>query len=316
MSEAVADTKIWTQKEIAETIDRFVAGYRTAARSPILKNPGDYGLAYEDVWIPALDGVPLEAWLVPCEGSDKLVIANHPKNFNRYGFASHLDPWKQFGAIGGNDFEVDFVRDIKILHDAGYNVLTYDMRNHGHSGAANGGIPTAGIYEYRDVVGSIEYARTHPRLRDMAIGLFSRCFGANSTIAAMARMPDAFTGIKCLVACQPLSPRHFLERTIELLGLPDGTAAEIERQVSLAISFTLDQFSPVSRAEHVTVPTFIYQVRNDVMTRESDVQAIFDNVAAKKKRLHWIEGSTRRWDGYNYFSANPAPMLEWFDEYM
>ena len=27
-------------------------------------------------------------------------------------------------AAGGNDFEVNFIRDYKILHDAGYNVLT------------------------------------------------------------------------------------------------------------------------------------------------------------------------------------------------
>ena len=35
----------------------------------------------------------------------------------------------------------------KILHDAGYNVLAYDLRNFGHSGAANGGIFTVGRYE-------------------------------------------------------------------------------------------------------------------------------------------------------------------------
>jgi hypothetical protein len=28
------------------------------------------------------------------------------------------------------------------------------------------------------------------------------------------------------------------------------------------------------------------------------VQIIFDNLAASEKDLFWIEGTTRRWDGY------------------
>jgi dipeptidyl aminopeptidase/acylaminoacyl peptidase len=112
-------------------------------------------LEYENVTFPSEDGVPLEAWFIPRAGSRKLLIANHPRFFSRYGFPSHLEPWRSMFAAGGNDFEVSFIRDYKILHDAGYNVLTYDLRNLGHSGSANGGMCTGGIYESRDVVGSI-----------------------------------------------------------------------------------------------------------------------------------------------------------------
>ena len=54
-------------------------------------------------------------------------------------------------ASSGNGFEVNLVPDYKILHDAGYNVLAYDLRNFGLSGAANGGIASGGIFEARDV---------------------------------------------------------------------------------------------------------------------------------------------------------------------
>lgn len=77
---------------------------------------------------------------------------------------------------------------------AGYHVLTYDLRNHGLSGAANGGLTSSGIFEARDVVGSLTYARSRPDTRDMAIGLFSRCLGASSTFSAMTQFPDASTG--------------------------------------------------------------------------------------------------------------------------
>jgi pimeloyl-ACP methyl ester carboxylesterase len=70
----------------------------------------------------------------------------------------------------GNDFEVNLVPDLKILHDAGYNVLAYDLRDFGHSGAANGGIASSGIFEARDVLGSLNYARRREDTRKMAVG--------------------------------------------------------------------------------------------------------------------------------------------------
>ena len=44
-----------------------------------------------------------------------------------------------------DDFEVNLIPDCKILHDTKHNVLAYDLRNLGHSGAANGGIASSGI---------------------------------------------------------------------------------------------------------------------------------------------------------------------------
>jgi uncharacterized protein len=37
---------------------------------------------------------------------------------------AHLEPWKQIGGIGGNDFKVSYMADYKNLDEAGYNVLT------------------------------------------------------------------------------------------------------------------------------------------------------------------------------------------------
>ena len=118
--------------------------------------------------------------------------------FSRAGIRLHLEPWKSVWAFSGNDFEVNLIPDYKILHDAGYNVLAYDLRNFGLSGAANGGIASSGIFEARDVAGSLAYARSGRDTRDMTIGLFSRCLGCSSTFAAMTQFPEAFDGVRCL----------------------------------------------------------------------------------------------------------------------
>jgi hypothetical protein len=305
---------ITNEEQIKQVIRNLANTFGYPIRSPILGRPEEYGLEYEDVFFPSMDGIPLEGWFFPA-ASDRLIIANHPLWFNRYGFPAHLEPWKQIGAAGGNDFEVNFMPDYKHLHDAGYNVFCYDMRNFGHSGAANGGIGSNGIFESRDVVGSLQYVRRHEDLRDMKVGLFSRCCGANATMIAMTKHPEYFKDIRCMVAPQPVSLRPFYERITEILGIPDRID-DIDREIQLITSFTMDQMSPIEYAKNVHVPTFITQVHDDALTKPNDVQQIFDNIPANDKKLFWIEGTTRRWDGYNYFPEHPEQMIEWFDAHM
>lgn len=302
--------------QAARALKAIADGFRNQIRSPILATPAQEGLEFEDVTFPSEDGVPLEAWFIPRPGSDKLVIANHPRWFNRYGLPSHLEPWRSLGGVAGNDFEVSFIRDYRLLHDAGYNVLTYDLRNHGHSGSGNGGLITSGRFESRDVVGSIDYARSRADTRGMSIGLFSRCLGCNSTMFAMARRPERFADVRCMIGVQPLSVRAIMSRMLALRGIGAHRIDQLDAAVRLVTSFGIDDLSPRGAARGVTIPTLIYQVRDDLMTEASDVQAIFDNIPASDKELFWIEGTTRRWDGYTQFQREPARILSWLERRM
>lgn len=305
-----------TPDQIDQTLQKLAEGFRTWPRAPILHWPDEEGLDYEDVFFASEDGTPLEGWFIPRTGSDKIIIANHPRWFNRAGLPSHLEPWKSFGASAGNDFEVNFIPDYRILHDAGYNVLAYDLRNFGQSGAANGGVFSVGRYESRDVIGSLNYVRSRTDTRDMRIGLFSRCVGCNATMFAMTRRPEAFDGVRCMVAAQPLSSGVALRRALERFGIPDSYMDDLNERIRLQTSFTTNQFSPMPWAGSVMIPTFLYQVRDDLYTRPDDIQAMYDNIPIADKQLHWIEGTTRRWDGYTYFQREPQQMLEWFARFM
>ncbi len=313
METQVKQTKM-SEAQIQQTLKGMAEGVGYPMRSPILETPADYDLDFENVSFPALDGVSLEAWFIPCEGSGKLIIANHPMGFNRYGMPSHLEPWKSLYASTGNNFEVKFIPDYRILHDAGYNVLTYDLRNFGHSGIGNG-LGSGGFFESRDVIGSLMYAKTRKELSGMTVGLFSRCLGCNATIFAMQQHPEYFEGVRCLVGPQPLSVRAVSERAFEGLGIPERID-ELEHKIRLITSFKLDDLSPIEAAASIKIPTFLYQVHDDLFTTPSDVQAIFDNIPGKEKKLFWIQGTTRRWDGYTYFQKDPKQMLDWFETYM
>jgi pimeloyl-ACP methyl ester carboxylesterase len=259
--------------------------------------------------------VPLEGWFIPAAGSENLVILNHPMGFTRSGMPTHLEPWRSVWAASGNGFEVDFVPDYRILHDAGYHVLTYDLRNHGLSGAANGGITSSGIFEARDVVGSLTYARSRPDTRKMAIGLFSRCLGASSTFAAMTQFPGAFDRVLCLVAAQPVTARTIIERRLAGLGLPEHIN-DVEQRIIVRTGINFARRSPQEWATNVRVPTYLYQVRDDALTHQSDVQTMYDNIPVAEKLLHWIEGTTARWDGYLEFQRRPEPIVAWLAKYL
>ena len=314
MTAATEPPPTMAEEEIARTLKSIAERWGHTQRSPLLKNPGDHGLEYEDVVFPSQDGIPLEAWFIPCPGSKRLVIANHPLGFNRWGCPSDVEPWRTFGQLGGNTFEVDYIEDYRILHDHGCNVLTYDERSFGTSAEGNGGLTSAGRYESRDVIGSLQYVRSRSDLRDMEVSLFSRCNGANATMFAMHSQPAYFDDVRCLIACQPLSVRPVMTRNLEARGLSDRMD-QLERECRLVVSLGFDEMSPVEWAKRVRTPTFLYQVHDDARTFPDDVQGMFDNLAGEKA-LHWIEGSTTRWDGYLEFQRRPQPMLDWLDRHM
>ncbi|MDA8446455.1 alpha/beta hydrolase family protein [Paracidovorax valerianellae] len=276
-----------------------------STRTPILRWPDQYGMEYEEIFFPALDGITIEGWFIPAD-SDRLLIMNHPMPCNRYGYPGHMDPWKNFGG-----FEVNFLPEYKILHDAGYNIITYDMRNHGRSGTGSGGVNGHGVLEYRDVIGSMRYAKSRPDTKDMKTALYSRCLGANSTIVGMHKHPNEFSHIKAMIALQPSLPGVFVGKAAENLKIENGYD-RLDAAFFKRTGYHFTDAWPIEYSKSVTIPTLVAQVRLDSSTRVSSVQEIHDLMAAKDKQMFWIEGTDQRFEGYNYFGRNPKVVLDWF----
>jgi pimeloyl-ACP methyl ester carboxylesterase len=311
IGERVADAV--SNKLLHPMIEQYAQLFAHGARTPVLRRPDEYGMAYEEVSFPSADGVPLEAWFIPAD-SDRLLIVNHPMPCNRYGYPGHLPPWNVM--FGG--FEVNLLPELRHLHDAGYNILTYDLRNCGRSGEANGGISGLGLLECRDVVGSVRYAREHPRLGRMRTSLFSRCMGGNSTIIAMSKWPEEFKHVETLALLNVVSGPTFIERGAENLGLdPEEAAKRLDKRCRETSGFSLFEFRPQDYGAGVTVPTLMAQLRRDFLIKgEKDGQKIFDSLASNTKELLWIDQSNQRFYAYNHFGQHPERLIEWFDRHM
>ena len=277
-------------------------------RTPIVRKPDEYGLDFEEVTFPAVDGIELKAWFIPAD-SKKLVIHNHFSPASRYGFPGHM---KNFEASGG--FEVNFLPKYKALHDAGYNILTYDMRNHGESDSSPNEICGVGYWEWQDVIGSLQFARSWEKTAGMEISLQSMCMGANSTLRAMEKQPDAFVDIKSWILIQPLHGQTCIERSCEAMGIDVQKGIEEFAPINTELTgLTFEDHDMRPLIKHVKIPTLMLQVRQDMISRESDIQELFDNLDVEDKDIVWIEDTPWRFHGYTYFSDHPEKMIRWYD---
>lgn len=293
--------------EIQQFIETLASGLTFPARTPILKRPDEVGLDYEDVSFTSLDGIPLSGWFMPAD-SNRLVVCTHFGPANRQGYPGHLDPWNTSGGV-----EVDFLPKYKALHDAGYNVLAYDFRSHGLSGSFAGGRTGNGVFEWQDIIGSLRYAKARPDTAAMEVHMQSLCMGANGTMIGMAKYPEEFAHVKSLILLQPLVGATFVEQACAMAGIVEGAVDLFEPVFNRMSSLRVSDQEVRPLAKYVTVPTLVVQVRADMVSRESDVQEIYDNLGTDDKDILWIENTPLRHHGYTYFSEHPERMIDWYD---
>ena len=278
----VQNKYIMINEQQTQMLAGLAQGLSTPPRTPMLRTPADYGMEYEDISFVTEDGITIKGWFIPAD-SNKVIISNHFSPANRYGFAGHQEP---FTYAGG--FEVNFLPRYKALHDAGYNVLAYDLRCHGESGPEEDGISGVGYFEWQEVLASIDYIKGNAGTSNMDISLMSMCMGANATMNAMERRPESFEDIKCWIAIAPLKGRTFLERTFETMNIPMVEGERAYDSIYNKISgLRVENHDILQKVKHIKIPTFYLQVRNDMNSRASDVQWMHDHTLVENKKIYF-----------------------------
>jgi hypothetical protein len=117
----------------------------------------------------------------------------------------------------------------------------------------------------------------------MAVGLFSRWLGCSSTFYAMVKDPQAFDGVRCLLGPQPVTMKVIVQRRLALAGVPGDRIDDLEARIVLRTGIDFAKRAPTEWAKNVCIPTFLYQVHDDVLTDPSDVQTMFDNIPVADK---------------------------------
>jgi len=283
-------------------------------RQLVPKDPCDYGLNFENIDFKASDGVNLKGWLIP-GNLNKLIVMTHVAGLTKYGsVASYKNITKLYNK------EIEFLKTAEQLHKSGYWVLMFDFRNHGESGPdPNKGIAGIGLKECQDVLAALDFVSRRDELKNANIGFVSFCMGANSTIIAMSKNPEAFKNVKCLFAVQPISMEVFIRTYVGKFITPSGSKLfmpMVKKWVVWQGAYPLDKMSPAEYARDIKIPTMYVQARNDPWTELSDIECFFKNTPDNPKELFWIENTKHRFESYNYFANNPGKMLEWLNKWV
>ena len=121
-------------------------------------DPSQLDLSFEDISIQVGDGHTLSGWYIPAEASDKAVIFIHGHGADRH----------------------EGMRWFKAVHQAGFNILAFDLRNQGKSAKS---FSTMGYFEKLDVIGALDYLQQQKQIE--SIGIFGTSMGAATSIMAM-----------------------------------------------------------------------------------------------------------------------------------
>jgi len=134
-------------------------------------SPSDYGLRSQLVSFPSTDGIALKAWWLPVQNETGSVAQR------RSGFLPSI-----ILAHGRDDNRSGMLPRAAFLVRNGYNVLDLDLRNHGES---EGNYVTPGYLEALDVVGGVDFLRSHGERGP--IGVLGFSYGAVAGLHAAVR---------------------------------------------------------------------------------------------------------------------------------
>jgi uncharacterized protein len=124
---------------------------------------------YENVRIPSRQpGISLAGWYVPGKPDAPVIILTH--------------------GINGCKCDPNVLTVAGMLHRNGFNVLLYDLRNHGQSDIDNGRT-AIGNKEYLDVLGAWDWVMTQKHFAPNKIGLYGESLGAGTTLIAFGEEP-------------------------------------------------------------------------------------------------------------------------------
>jgi len=198
--------------------------------------PKAFGAVYSDVHFPTRGGgIALSGWWMEAREPKGVVIYVHGGNGNRRGLYA-----------GGLELQV-------FLQRQGYDVLAFDQRNHGLSGASPDGQITLGVEESRDALGAVDYAAR--RAPGLPIVLLADSMGGATSIFAAHDEPR----IAKLMLIDPVLDRPTVERGALYadLGLPRLLIPAIAWSANTVFAHALTARDALQEGENLKQPILL-----------------------------------------------------------
>ncbi len=230
------------------------------ARRDLGPTPAARGMSYSNVNFKTADGLTLRGWWIPGTQHRTIVMVHGLSNNRSEG----LDK-------------------ASYLHQAGYNLLVFDLRGHGQS---DGSGTTMGYLEPRDVRAAVGEARS---LDAGPIVLFGYSLGAATAVEDAATDPN----VSAVVEDSGFSSAgdEFLARFSEVTRLPNTPlAAAVVAFGTIDIGTSLWNVDPAAMAARLHKPMLAIVGDADTIVPPAEGLALY-NAAQGPKQLLEVPGA-------------------------
>lgn len=264
----------------------LIIGYRAIAppRMPILLNPSNLALPYENIEFFTDDGKKISGWFIPSEKASGIIICLHGYPANK----SDILPFVEF------------------LYPH-FSILLFDFRAHGES---SGKITYFGLKEYLDVQAAIRWIRTNKKTEDAKIGIWGYSLGGAVGIIAA----DGNDQIKALVtdsafANFPEMVTHYYKNFGPLKYLFASLSRLIGRWI---FHSDFSKNSPENRISKIKCPVLIIHSQDDEFVPFQHAIRLFEN-APEPRQLLITHGSHTGGMGTSEYQKE---ILQFFKKYL
>ncbi len=234
-----------------------------APRRPVTGGPADHGVAGHEVSIPTARGRWLSGWLLDGDPQMGRAVICHGWGVNRLFMLALARP----------------------LQEAGWQVLVFDVRNHGRSDSDSfSSMPRFA----EDIDAAATWMRREDNGSEGPLVLVGHSVGAAATLLAASwrRDIDGVISLSGFVHPERMMKRWLAARRIPFV--PIGWLAL--RYVERVIGHRFEAIAPVNVIRHIHVPVLIAHGRRDRVIPPEDAEALAQAGDVANTKLVWLEG--------------------------
>jgi dipeptidyl aminopeptidase/acylaminoacyl peptidase len=227
------------------------------------RTPAPFGLAFETVRFRAADGTSLEAWFIPVESEDDLVILFH-------GYATA---------------KASLLNEAAIFHELGASVLLVDFRG---SGGSQGAETTLGVREAGDVAAAVQWARAAPRAFRRVV-LYGRSMGGAAILRAVSNLGVEADGLVLDSVFD--SMLNTVRNRFRAMGWPAFPAAEsLVFWGGVQHGFNGFRHNPADYAATVHIPVLVLHGEQDRRVTTREARRLFERLAGPRQFVTFPAG--------------------------
>ena len=276
----------------------------------------EFGADFESITFTTNDDVKLAGWFIPAArgGAESgAPVPPGPAAIVLHGWCWNRCGTRQNSPL--NDFPfglpVDLMPAARALHEAGYHVLMYDMRNFGES--ERRGVYTGGWLEKRDLIGALDYLAARPEVDAERMVVQGFSVGGNIILYALPHTRR----IRAAFAIQParvgLFMANFGRKNLKGIGWLIVPLVEwVYRLYGGPALRDIDPALEVVGADDT--PVLFLEGTGDRWGSVDDVRRMAEATPGNQGLM--VIETNHRYAGYNWAAQHPEVALDFFAKHI